>query len=267
MDQTRQKTSYAIGEVARLAGVTVRTLHHYDHIGLLSPGKRSEGGYRCYVAADLERLHRILSYRALGLPLDDIVALLDDPEVDPVAHLDRQERLLRDRIGRLEELLAAVQTAKEAHQMGIDLTPEERFELFGDFDPNDHGEEADRRWGGTEAFPESQHRTGSYSKEQWRAVMADQERVASDMAAAMTDGLAADDTRAMDLAEAHRTLISKCFYDCSYEIHRGLGDIYVADPRFTAHYEDIAPGLAQYVRDAIHANSNRAGTSARQRQE
>ncbi len=94
----RTEATYTVGRAADLAGVTVRTLHHYDRIGLLKPGEWSEGGYRRYDPADLERLHRILSYRELGLALEDIASLLDDPGIDPVAHLSRQERLLGERI-------------------------------------------------------------------------------------------------------------------------------------------------------------------------
>jgi len=142
--------------------------------------------------------------------------------------------------------------------MGIDLTPEERFELFGDFDVAGHAVEGQARWGGSAAFRDSRRRTAGYSKEDWRRVMADQGRVAVDLAAAMANGVAADDPPATDLAEANRSHITTWFYDCSYEVHRALGDMYVADPRFTAHYEATAPGLARYVHDAIHANAGRA---------
>jgi DNA-binding transcriptional MerR regulator len=251
-------TGYTVGQVAAMAGVSVRTLHHYDRIGLLRPATRSDGGYRRYQAADLERLHRILSYRELGLALEDIASLLDDAAIDPVAHLGRQERLLRDRIGRLEQMLAAVNEMKEAYEVGIDLTPEERFELFGDFDPAAHAAEARERWGGTPAFEQSRARTARYTKDDWRRLGAETAEVEQGLVAAMAAGEPAAGGRAMDLAEAHRELIDRWFYHCGPDMHRGLADMYVADPRFTAHYEKLAPGLAQYVHDAIHANADRA---------
>ena len=250
--------SYTVGQVAELAGVTVRTLHHYDRIGLLSPEQRSEGGYRSYSSADLERLHRILSYRELGLALEDIASLLDDPGIDPVAHLSRQERLLGDRIARLEQMLASVQTTKEAHRMGMQLTPEERFELFGDFDPAEHADEARERWGATPAYGESQHRTARYSKHDWRRMRDEGDELEGSLAAALAEGAPPGGERAMDLAEAHRCHIDRWFYDCSTELHRGLADMYVADERFSAHYERRADGLARYVNAAIHANADRA---------
>ncbi len=255
-------TSYTVGGAAELAGVTVRTLHHYDRVRLLVPAERSEGGYRRYSQADLERLHRILSYRELGLSLRDIAALLDDPGTDSVSHLRRQERLLCERIARLEQMLVAVRTTTEAHQMGIELTPEERFELFGAFDPAEHAAEAEQRWGGSEAYEQSRRRTASYSKADWRRMMAEQERVSAELAAALEAGEPADRERAMDGAEAARALIDRWFYDCSPEMHRRLGEMYVADPRFAKHYEERAEGLARYVRDAIHANADRIEAGA-----
>jgi len=250
--------SYTVGQVADLAGVTVRTLHHYDRIGLLSPEERSESGYRRYGSADLERLHRILSYRELGLALEDIASLLDHPGIDPVAHLSRQERLLGDRIARLEEMLAAVQTTKEAHRMGMQLTPEERFELFGDFDPAQHASEAEERWGGTPAYEESQRRTAGYYKDDWRRMRDEGDEIEAALAVAMSAGAPPTGERAMVLAEAHRLHIDRWFYECSTEMHRALADMYLADERFSAHYERRAEGLARYVHDAIHANAGRA---------
>src|SRR5205823_6930017 len=116
-------------------GVSVRTLHHYDEIGLLTPGDRSPVGYRRYSEQDLERLQQILFYRELGFTLEQIATILDDPRADAAAHLRRQHRLLVRRIERLQAMVAAVEFALEAQQVGISLTPEERFEVFGDHDP------------------------------------------------------------------------------------------------------------------------------------
>src|SRR5215467_13457228 len=153
--------SYTVGQVAGLAGVTVRTLHHYDDIGLLSPGGRSHAGYRRYGEPDLERLQQIMFYRELGFSLDDITAMLDDPHADPGAHLSRQHTLLTSRMARLGQMVEAVEKAMEAHKMGISLTPEERFEVFGDNDPGRYADEAEQRWGDTDAYRESQRRTRS----------------------------------------------------------------------------------------------------------
>ncbi|MBG0831798.1 MerR family transcriptional regulator [Planomonospora sp. ID67723] len=249
---------YSVGQVARLAGVTVRTLHHYDEVGLLSPGQRSASGYRRYTDADLERLQHVLFYRELGFPLEEIAVILDDPGSDALTHLRRQHELLNRRIGRLQEMAAAVERAMEANTMGISLTPEERFEIFGDFRPEDHEQEAEERWGGTEAFEQSRRRMAKMTKDDWARFTAEAARTTEAFAEAFTGGLPADSERAMELAEEHRAHITRWCYDCSYEIHRGLGDMYVADPRFTANYEPLTAGLTQYIRDAIHANADRA---------
>ena len=246
-----------VGQVAGLAGVTVRTLHHYDRIGLLVPSDRTAAGYRRYTTSDLDRLHQILVYRELGFPLDEVATLLDDPEADPAEHLRRQHRLLQDRLARTRAMVAAVEKEMEARAMGINLTPEERFEVFGDHDPAQYEAEVEERWGETDAYQESKRRTRGYSKADWQRIKAEMEEIGHRFVAAMQSGAAADSEQAMDVAEAHRQHISRNFYDCPPEMHAALGRMYVEDPRFTATYENMAPGLAQYVSTANQANAAR----------
>jgi MerR family transcriptional regulator, thiopeptide resistance regulator len=253
--------SYSVGQVAGSAGVTIRTLHHYDEIRLLSPSGRSAAGYRIYEEADLERLQRILFYRELGFTLDEIAAIMDDPRTDAVGHLRRQRGLLIERIERLRTMVAAIDHEMEAQKMGIQLTPEERFEVFGDFRPEDYAEEAEQRWGGTEAYRQSQRRVAAYTKEDWQRIKAEEEEVRANLAAAFAAGLAPESDEAMAAAEAHRQHISRWFYECSYDIHRGLTDMYVNDDRFRAHYDALAPGLARFIKESAHANANRSGTN------
>jgi DNA-binding transcriptional MerR regulator len=248
-----------VGEVAALAGVTVRTLHHYDRIGLLSPSGRTAAGYRRYAPADLDRLHRVLLYRELGFPLDEIATLLDDSSADPAEHLRRQHALLRERLERTAAMVAAVEKEMEARAMGIPLTPEERFEVFGEHDPARYEAEVAERWGETEAYAQSRRRTSSYGKQDWLRVTAEGADVEARFAAALREGVPADSEPAMDLAEEHRQQITRNFYDCPPAMRAGLGRMYVADERFTAHYEQIAPGLAQYVSTAVQANAARQG--------
>ena len=251
--------SWTVGELARLAGVTVRTLHHYDRIGLLSPSGRTAAGYRQYAPADLDRLHQVLLYRELGFPLEEVATLLDDPDADPAAHLRRQHRLLRERLERTQAMVAAVEKEMEARQMGISLTPEERFEVFGDWLPEEYAAEAEEKWGGTDAWAQSQQRTRAMTKDDWLRVKAEGDDVERRFAEALAAGVAPGSAQAMDLAEEHRQQISRNFYDCSPEMHAGLGRMYVEDERFTAYYERIAPGLAQYVSTAVQANAARQG--------
>ncbi|MFJ4713241.1 MerR family transcriptional regulator [Streptomyces sp. NPDC088785] len=249
---------YSVGQVAGFAGVTVRTLHHYDEIGLLVPGERSAAGHRRYGERDLDRLQRILFYRELGFPLHEVHALLDAPGTDPREHLRRRHDLLVARIEKLRGMADAVARAMEARTMGIELTPEERFEVFGDQDPERHREETERRWGGTGQYAESQRRTGAYGKEDWRRLRAESDDWNARYAALVAAGASPGGERAMDLAEEHRRHISRWFYACPHATHVCLGDMYVADARFTAFYDALGEGVAGHLRAAIHANAARA---------
>ena len=158
-----------VGEVARLAGVTVRTLHHYDRIGLLVPSGRTAAGYREYQHGDLVRLQRILTYRELGFALDGIAALLDDPGTDPAQVqliIQRQHEAVLARMERLRQIAAVLERTMEAQKMGINLTPGEMLEVFGDDDPSQYAEETEERWGETDAYKQSQART---SRSRWGA--------------------------------------------------------------------------------------------------
>ena len=152
-------------------------------------------------------------------------------------------------------MAAAVEKAMEARTMGISLTPEERFEVFGDHDPEEYAAEVEERWGDTDAYRESRRRVARYTKADWERIKAEGQAAIEQVVAAMNAGKPVDWPEAMAGAEAHRQQITDAFYECTYEIHVGLADMYVADPRFTATYEKIAPGLAQYLHDAIKANA------------
>ncbi|MEU0008144.1 MerR family transcriptional regulator [Streptomyces sp. NPDC006314] len=249
--------SYSVGQVAGFAGITVRTLHHYDEIGLLVPSERTYAGHRRYNDTDLDRLQQILFYRELGFPLDEVAALLDDPDADPRAHLRRQHELLTARIEKLQKMAAAVEHAMEARTMGINLTPEERFEVFGDKDPEQYREEAEQRWGGTETYAESQRRAATYTKEDWKRLQAEVDDWSERYAALVAAGEQPSAEAAVELAEEHRQHISRWFFECPYEMHRCLGEMYVSDERFKAYYDSMRPGLAEHLRDAILANAGR----------
>ncbi|MFL6001117.1 MAG: MerR family transcriptional regulator [Streptomyces sp.] len=248
---------YSVGQVAGFAGVTVRTLHHYDDIGLLVPSERSHAGHRRYSDADLDRLQQILFYRELGFPLDEVAALLDDPAADPRAHLRRQHELLTARIEKLQKMAAAVEHAMEARTMGINLTPEEKFEVFGDKDPEQYAEEAEQRWSGTEIYAESQRRAARYTKDDWKRITAEVNDWEERYTALMAAGEPPTGERAMDMAEEHRRHIGTWYFECSYEMHTCLAEMYVSDERFKAYYDSMHEGLAEHLKDAILTNAAR----------
>jgi len=255
--------NYTVGSVAALSGVTIRTLHHYDEIGLLSPGGRSEAGYRIYEEPDIQSLQRILFYRELGFDLKEISTIVDDPGTDELGHLRRQRKLLTERIGRLSAMVDAIDYEMEARKLDIRLTPEERLEVFGEFRPEDYAEEAEQRWGGTEPYKESQRRVSKYTKEDWKRLKAEEEEIRARLAAALNAGLPADSEEAMAAVEAHRRHISRWFYECTYDMHRGLAEMYVGDERFRSHYDTQTPGLAAFIREAALANADRAEKDGR----
>ncbi len=247
---------YSVGKVAQLAGVTIRTLHHYGEIGLLVPSERSSAGYRLYSDGDLDRLSRILYYRELGFALDAIATLLDDASVDPVVHLRRQHELLAQRLGRVQAMVVAIEKELEAAMSGINLTSEEKLAIFGESYNEEWETEAKERWGDTEAWRQSQERTSRFTRDDWARYRADTDALHSRLAGGFQAGYAPESPEAMDLAEEHRQWVSR-MWDCTPEMHRGLADMYLADPRFTKTYEDLAPGLAQWLHDAIYANAER----------
>ena len=246
-----------VGEVARSTGVTVRTLHHWDAVGLLVPSGRTASGYRVYALGDVDRLARVLAYRSLGLGLDDVRTLLDDPDADVVASLDRQHALLVDRIAHLQAVAELVRTTREARRMGMHLDPQEVREVFGDEDPAQYAAEAEGRWGDTEPYRQSQQRTASFGKDDWVRVRAQGEAVEERLAALLDAGVAADAPDARAAAEQHRAWVGQ-FYDCSHALHRSLATAYLADERFAAHYDRRATGLARYVHDVVLANAEAA---------
>lgn len=252
--------TYGVGEVAALAGTTVRTLHHYDELGLLEPSSRGANGYRRYTAGDLERLQRILFYRELEFGLDRIAQLLDGDD-DPLDHLRRQHELLLDRRARLDALVRTLETTMNARKTGVNLTPEEMLEVFGGFDPTEHVAEAEERWGDTDAWRQSQAQHRTYGKPDYQRMVAEADALNARFVAAMSSGEPADGDVAMDLAEEARRQVTDWHYDLSHAGHRSLAAMYLADPRFTATYEKIADGLATYVHDAIVANAERHGTT------
>ncbi|MEJ2888805.1 MerR family transcriptional regulator [Actinomycetospora aeridis] len=253
-------TTFTVGQVAERSGVTVRTLHHYDEIGLLRPSRRSAAGYRLYTEDDLMRLQHVVVYRRLGFALEEVALLLDDPSADVAAHLRRQRVEVMSRLDELAELVTAIDRALEAEVSGIQLTPDEQRELFGDGFKEEYQQEAQERWGDTEAWRQSQQRTSQYTKADWQAIKAEGDEINARFVAALQAGEPAEGEVAVDVAESHRQHITRWFYDCSPELHACISEMYVTDERFTKTYEDQATGLAQYVHSAVHANAARQGT-------
>jgi DNA-binding transcriptional MerR regulator len=236
--------TYKVADVARLSGVSIRALHHYDAIGLLVPTGRTEAGYRLYNDADLLRLQQILIQRELGFPLEEIKRALDDPRFDQRQALVEQRRRLEEKAHALGAMLRAVGDTMEMK------------ELFGGFDPSQYEAEVEQRWGGP-ALDESKRRVKGYTGADWKRQQAEQGAIYGEAVAAMQRGIEPTSAGAMDIAERHRLSIDRWFYPCSKATHAGLADMYEADERFRASIDRAGEGLTTFLAAAIRANAAR----------
>jgi DNA-binding transcriptional MerR regulator len=253
------RRTYQVKEVAELSGVSIRALHHYDAIGLLTPSGRTAAGYRLYDEDDLLRLQQILIGRELGLALEDIRRSLDDPR------FDRREMLLRQRV-ELEQRAASTAgmiRAIDAALTLIDRAPEEAHvvdfkKIFDGFDPDRYTDEVKQRWGGTEAYEVSARRTKGYTEADWLRMRDEQGAIYADAVAAMRAGKSPDDPAVMDIAERHRLSFDRWFYPCSKKLHSGLADMWEADQRFADTIDKSGAGLTKFLAAAVRANAQRA---------
>ncbi len=247
-----------VGAVAALVGVTVRTLHHWDAIGLVCPSERSYAGYRLYTAEDIARIHRVLVYRELGVPLNEVGALLDAPATDAAAALRKQRNQVRERVARLQQMGDALDRLIEARESGILLPAEEQVAIFGQHWQPAWAGEAREQWGDTAQWAQFAERAADRTAEQWQQIAESVEALNADLAAAYRAGTAPGSDLANALAERHRASIG-VYFDCTHSMQVCLGRRHTADPGFTAFYDAIEPGLTVWLRDIIDANARANG--------
>ena len=247
-----------VGAAASVVGVTVRTLHHWDEVGLATPSRRTRGGHRLYTAADVARLQRIQVYRALDVPLAEIAALLDAPADSADRSLREQRDQVRARISELEQSAEALDRLIEARASGIRLTAEEQVATFGERWQPSWSLEARERWGDTPQWAQHAERSAERTAEDWKDVAATVEALHADLAAALRAGVEPGSDRANALAERHRASMST-YFDCTRSMHVCLGRTFVTDPGFRASFDAIAPGLAPWLRDVIDAAARADG--------
>ncbi|MEV0729615.1 MerR family transcriptional regulator [Polymorphospora sp. NPDC050346] len=257
-DGTAATDGLTVGAVASVAGVTVRTLHHWDAIGLVRPSARTTAGYRLYTAADVARIHRVLVYRELDVPLDRIADLLDAPSGDATESLRRQRDQLRERILRMERMVAALDRIVEARDTGILLSAEEQVAIFGAQWRPAWVAEARERWGETGQWAQYAERAAGRTADDWRSITTDVEALNADLAAARRAGVRPGSDEANALAERHRASIG-VYFDCTHSMHVCLGRRYTTEPGFAAYYDGFEPGLAGWLRDVIDANARAHG--------
>ncbi len=248
---------YRIREVARLSGVTVRTLHYYDECGLLVPRARSAKGYRLYSGAEILKLQEILAQRALGFSLEAIRQSFENPGADRRDALRELRRELLERLRQNERMLAAIDHRLALMENPLSETADEPdwSRLFDGFEPERYEAEARMRWGGTRAWKIAQDRIRRYGETDWRALKAEQAQILSELAATREKGLPPSSPEAMAVAERHRLFIDRWFYPCDPKMHVGLADLYERDARFAATINRWGDNLSSYLSASIRNNA------------
>ncbi|MCP3031797.1 MerR family transcriptional regulator [Halobacillus sp. A1] len=244
---------YKVKEAAELAGVSVRTLHHYDRMGLLTP-KKGGNGYRYYDDNDFIILQQILFFKELDFSLQKIKEILQSPDFDEQHALQQHKKILLEKKARLEKVIRSVDQSIASYKGGETMTPKERFEPFDMQKIEEHrkkfAKEVEQRWGDTDAYKESAKRTSAYSKDDWKKIHAENEVIDKHLVQLMDQE--PGDEEVQKWIDAKRQHITKYFYPCSIEIFRGLADMYVNDPRFTNNIDKVKQGYAAFVSKAMH---------------
>ena len=240
------KQNWQIGELARRAGVSVRTLHHYDAIGLLEPSATTQTGYRLYDETALARLEQILYFRELGFALEEIREIITSPAYDAREAMKRQRALLEMQRTRIDAMIARPDEAMEGRGTPktevFDMSEIEKMK-------NQYAQEAKARWGHTQAYAESEKKTALYGKADWQNVLDGMTKIFDQFAAVRE--LDPDDARVLALVESWKQYITDHMYTCTDEILAGLGQMYVCDERFRTNIDRAGEGTAACMSRAI----------------
>lgn len=236
----------SIGETSKLTGISVRTLHYYDEINLLKPSEVTESGYRYYDDNALERLQQILFYRELDFPLKDIKEILSKPDYNSIQALKNHKELLLLKRKRLDKLIKLVENI---------IKGESTME-FNEFDMTEiekakekYAKEVKEKWGDTEAYKENSEKTSKYKKEDWEKIQKEADEIFKEFSA--NKDKSPSSKEAQDLVVKWQNHITKYYYNCTKEILKGLGEMYIADERFTKNINKFGEGTAEFMSEAI----------------
>lgn len=235
-----------ISEVAKLTGITVRTLHYYDEIGLLKPSEITEAGYRLYSREDLEILQQILFFRELDFPLSQIKEIMNNPNYDKEEALKKQKELLIQQRQRIEGLIKLIEKRIEG----------DNNMSFKEFDMNEieenkkkYAKEVKERWGTSKAYEESEKKTSSYNKEKWGDINQETSEIFKGFAELRNSDPGSEEVQ--ELVRRWQKYITDNFYTCTNEILSGLGLMYVEDERFKENLDKNSEGTAKLMAEAI----------------
>ena len=232
-----------IKEFAQLTGVSVRTLHYYNEIGLLVPACVDKNtGYRYYDEKSLLRMQEILFYRELDFSLKSIGQILSSPNYDAKQSLAEQRNLLILKKERLERLISAIDQAMKGENV-MSAFDNSKFEAYK--------AEAKQRWGNTDAYRQHEEKTKDYTKGKWNDLAGEMNEIFAAFALCRKKGETPDSSEAQNLVKALQNHITGNYYPCTKEILAGLGQMYVADERFRNNIDTNGSGTAQFVAEAI----------------
>ena len=236
-----------IKEFANLCGVSVRTLHYYDEIGLLKPSFVDKySGYRFYDEQSLSRMQEILFYRELDFSLKSIVQNLASEYYDRNKALQKQKELLQLKKERLDRLISAIEEAEKG-VITMNVFDNKEYETVREQYEN----EAKERWGDTSAYKESAKKTAGYSKDTWNNVLNGMNGILSEFAECKKCGELAESNHAQRLVKKLQSYITENFYHCTDDILAGLGEMYVGDERFKENIDRNGAGTATFISEAI----------------
>ncbi|MBN9644290.1 MerR family transcriptional regulator [Corynebacterium mendelii] len=246
-----------VGEVAEIFHLTVRTLHHWEKVGLISPSGRNWSNFRLYTRKDCERISRIVIYRATGMKLAEIKQILDSGQ-SAVEHLRQQRDRLCAKQHQVSEMIRAVDELLENEMNNTQLSAEEIGQILGDSTYAAYRAEAEQSYGSTTDWGIFTQRTSSWGGDDFLASKARCDRVDSRLAEAVAAGIAPDSERAAELVAEHAAVLSD-FFPVTPAKHYLLSRAYVADERFRNYYDSRQEGLAQWLADAIAHHARAAG--------
>jgi DNA-binding transcriptional MerR regulator len=238
---------FTVKQLAKTAGVSPRTLHYYDEIGLLKPGSVGSNGYRHYDEDSMLRLQQILFFRELDFSLADIQETIDQPEFDMIQALSAHRENLTGQLAHLEKLLATIDHTISHIKGEIEMKPDEIFEPFNEEKQKEYEEEIRQRYGDKE-LKVSQQRWSSYSKEKQQQIIDEGHQNYVDIAKNMDKGF---DSPTVQVSVKHWHEHMHYFYDPTIEVLRGLADMYVNDPAFRKTFDKIHPDLAEFMLKAV----------------
>ena len=234
-----------VKEVSQLTGVSIRTLHYYDSIGLLTPSNVTESGYRLYDDIALERLQSILLFRELQFPLKEIKQILDSPNFDRSKALQQQITLLEMKKEHIENLL---HLARGITMIGA--KPLMDFTAFDTRKMDEYAKQAKESWGSTAAYQEFEEKSGNRSEEENQAILTGLMGLFADFGTIRNQNPAGDAAQVQ--VETLRSYITQHFYTCSIEILQGLGTMYASGGSMTENIDRVGGiGTAEFVNQAI----------------